>query len=534
MRHPVTRLGILIAGVAIVISLALALPNGNAPNATGAPSPTLGSAQPSPTGPVAASVVPSGSSPISTPASSGGTSRPDIVFLLIDDLAQMDNRIWERLPTIRHLFLETGVDFTDYIGNDPLCCPGRANLLSGQWSHHHGVIYNDARLFDPRESIATELQSTGYWTGIFGKYFNKTDLLADKSPLGWDRSFIFGGSYWNMNTYVDGRTVKTSFATRDYSTTLVGNHAVAALKQISDPTKPRFVWLSPYAVHAGKDQARRESGPAPAPQDIGDPRCADVPAWSTAANTETDMSDKPAYLRPRKIITTWPLVRTCETLLSVDRLLARVLAEFKAEGRPEPMVIMSVDNGMDFGAHHWAAKFVPYSTPIPLFVHWPARIGAAPGIITTTVTNVDFAPTMCAIAGCVMGPYPNGYGVDGISFLPALLARGGPLGRDVVFEEHPSDVDGGNMPPWNGVRTTSESTLGRWVYTVYQTGEKELYDISGGPCWTWHVGMPGDPCELTSLAGQPAYADVEAKLAALLAHRDDHPVTPGSSPSGAP
>jgi hypothetical protein len=61
------------------------------------------------------------------------------------------------------------------------------------------------------------------------------------------------------------------------------------------------------------------------------------------------------------------------------------------------------------------------------------------------------------------------------------------------------------------------------VMPVGQTGERELYDISGGPCWTWKAGMPGDPCELTRVAGQPAYAGIQGQLASLLARREGHP-----------
>jgi hypothetical protein len=50
----------------------------------------------------------------------------------------------------------------------------------------------------------------------------------------------------------------------------------------------------------------------------------------------------------------------------------------------------------------------------------------------------------------------------------------------------------------------------------YATGERELYDVSNGPCWQWRSRDPGDPCELTNLAGQPAYAVIQAALAQRL------------------
>jgi hypothetical protein len=54
---------------------------------------------------------------------------------------------------------------------------------------------------------------------------------------------------------------------------------------------------------------------------------------------------------------------------------------------------------------------------------------------------------------------------------------------------------------------------------------KELYDLSGGPCWTWQEGDSGDPCQLTNLAGDPDHATIQARLAATLAAREHHPTS---------
>jgi arylsulfatase A-like enzyme len=480
--------------------------------------------------------------------------RPDIVVLLIDDLPQIDDRIWERMPTIRRLFLESGVRFTDAISNDPLCCPGRANLLTGQWAEHHGVVSNNGRLFDPRLTLATELRSVGYWTGIFGKYFNQTPLIRRKWPPGWDRAFIFGGAYWNYAAWDNGRREIYRAADADYSATVIQAKALAALRT-APPDRPRFVWLAPFAVHGGWNAARTEHTmqPWPAPQDVGSPSCADVPRWSTPANFEFDMSDKPTFLRDRRLMPSWDITRACETLLSSDRLLAATLAELEAQGRPDPLVILTADNGMTWGGHRWRGKFVPYSAPLPFFIRWPQVLGDAPVSVSSTISNVDVAPTLCAIAGCRMGPYPNGHGVDGIDLLPLLLrvgavnrgaapgeARSLPdgvtrdadgvisgldTGREVVFTEHLTRRGADGMPPWRGLWTTDESSIGRWVYTVYRTGEEELYDISGGPCWTWRPGDPGDPCQLVNLAGDPSVADLQRILAATLRDRARDPLT---------
>lgn len=478
-----------------------------------------------------------------------GVERPDIVVVIIDDIAQMDDRLWERLPTIKRLFLDSGARFTDYIGNDPLCCPGRVNLFTGQWTLHHGVIRNDARLFDPTTTVATELRGAGYWTGIFGKYLNQTLQLADKWPPGWDQAFIFGGNYWNFTAWANGTPVHLGAADEDYSTTVVRERAVAAL-QNAPADKPRLVWLTPFGIHGGYDQQgeRRTLQPQPAPQDRGAPVCADVLPWTTPANFEFDISDKPGYLQRFPIYPDRPLVRSCETLLSIDLMLAAVLAALAAQGRPEPMVLLTADNGMAWGAHHWLLKHVPYATPMPLFIHWSALLGDAPVSVPTTVTNVDIAPTLCAIAGCTMGPYRNGFHADGISLLPLLrdvgranrgatpgtfrLLRSGVtrtfagviedlrVGREVIFSEQRTGEGARGMPPWRGLRTTDAAPIGRWSWTRYSTGETELYNIEGGPCWLWHAGMPGDPCMLTNLTRDPAYASIRAILTATLDARE--------------
>lgn len=451
--------------------------------------------------------------------------RPDIVLLLLDDMPQMDDRLWARLPTIRRLFLEQGVRFSDSVGNDPGCCPGRANLLTGQWSHHHGVVRNDARLFDPRETIATELKAEGYWTGIFGKYFNETDRLTRLKPPGWNRTFLHGGGYYRYEALVDGRRVRFGSRRSDYSTLQVQRRAVAALKRIRGSHRPRFLWLAPFAIHAGTDRAGVQHwGSSPLESDRGARRCAGIDAWRTTAADEADMSDKPAFLQALRKRGPVQQVEPCETLQSVDRMLAAVLSALAEAGRPDPLIILTVDNGMAWGAHHWRSKFLEYATPVPLFVHWPAAFGRQPATVSTTVTNVDIAPTLCEIAGCTMGPFPNGHGVDGMSFLSVLLARGGTLGRDVIFTEHSDVSDFRGMVAWRSVRTTDEASIGRWVYTRYTTGEKELYDLSGGPCWTWQVGDPGDPCQLTNLAGDPQHALIQSRLAATLAARETRPL----------
>ena len=158
---------------------------------------------------------------------------------------------------------------------------------------------------------------------------------------------------------------------------------------------------------------------------------------------------------------------------------------------------------MNWGAHRLGSKSAPYATPVPLYMSWPARWGTDPRDIDEYVSNIDFAPTFCDIAGCELGPYASGQaGPDGVSLLPLVDGDVTDLGRDALLETIDGHVD--ESQPWNAIRTTPESPLGLWHYVEYASGEKELYDSAA------------DPWELENLAGDPSHSVVEAALAVRL------------------
>ena len=50
------------------------------------------------------------------------------------------------------------------------------------------------------------------------------------------------------------------------------------------------------------------------------------------------------------------------------------------------------------------------------------------------------------------------------------------------------------------------------MYTEYETGETELYDLSGGRCYDWKRSRNGDPCMLKNKAGKSRWAPIERAL----------------------
>ena len=75
--------------------------------------------------------------PASAPAQRA--ERPNVVLLLTDDQTLASLRF---MAQTRALLVSEGTSFSRAISTFPLCCPSRATLLTGQYSHNHGVIHN--------------------------------------------------------------------------------------------------------------------------------------------------------------------------------------------------------------------------------------------------------------------------------------------------------------------------------------------------------------------------------------------------------
>ena len=447
-----------------------------------------------------AAVVSAGAVPTAAAA------KPNIVVFYLDDAAPHDGRLWSdpaRTPALYNTFIANGINFPNAIGEAPLCCPGRASLLTGLHTHNNGVGSNDARLFSPQETVAGALKDVGYTTMWIGKYMNRNQWL---SPDGWAAHMAPWSAFDVM--YGDPKYYDFTMRTKDagdiayvdtHATQVLMDRAVMRL-QAAPANKPVFAVFSSYDTHV-------PNVPLPQPPEKM-AMCDSMQRWWTPNYNEADVSDKPAYVRAAALLPDaagWSMAAYCRQMFGFDQLVERVTDELEAQGRLDnTLLVFTADNGMVWGAHRLKNKAVPYATPVPLYMAWPDRWGTAPRTVSEFVTNIDLAPTFCAVGGCSLGPYPSGQTqADGVSLL-GLLDDGTTLGRDALLEQLPVRNGDKGGPTWAAVRTTSTSPLGLWHYVEYETGERELYDIAA------------DPYELNNRAGSPSYAAVEAALAARL------------------
>lgn len=474
---------------------------------------------PPPAAVASSAAVPAATQPASQPAAPD--PRPNVVMFMVDDLPPLDGRIYNYLPNIRDIFVKHGVDFSNFAAETPLCCPARVGFLTGQHTWHHGVDRNNASLFNPSMSLATQLHGAGYETMLVGKYLNGYSRLAPAVPPGWDLfSAKEGDDYYNYSFWNNGnpKAEKHGSKPQDYLTEVI-RKKVAADLAAADPAKPIFAWFAVNAPHKPWTVD---------PRFAKDKTCNSIAPWDPPSYGERNVTDKPAFVRasprfdPAELRDTngFDLKPICRSLLAVDDLVGRVKTQLAQEGRLDNTIfVFSGDNGMNFGAHRLDAKLGPYETGIPFFISWPAQLGTKPRTVSDTVMNIDFAPTICEIAGCTMGPYPNGQATpDGQSFVPLLMGTSNSMGRDSIVEDLPFAQQG--VPAWYAVRTTASSKLNdagcqvaalggcRWHYIRYLDGFEELYDDAGLPCIMWNIHQVGDPCELKNRAYDPAYLPI--------------------------
>ena len=115
-------------------------------------------------------------------------ARLNVVVILSDDERLDGGTV---MKNVRHLLAGHGVTFANYHVTTSECGPSRASILTGQYSHHTGVLDNfglhSYPAFDQSSNLAVWLHESGYRTALVGKYLNDYTLYGhNEIPPGWD------------------------------------------------------------------------------------------------------------------------------------------------------------------------------------------------------------------------------------------------------------------------------------------------------------------------------------------------------------
>lgn len=441
--------------------------------------------------------------------------RPNILVILTDD------HRFDAMGFLGHPFLETpnldriaaeGVHFENAVVTTSLCSPSRASILTGLYTHNHGVVDNYKPLPEGLVFFPKYLQEAGYETAFVGKWHMGGEI--DDPQPGFDHWVAFKGQgvYFADPTeakikgrYVpqvsrEGLNVNGERVEQDgYITDVLTGHAEEWLRG-REGDAPWMLYLSHKAVHADFLPANRhayayEEETFERPKtwvDLPD-AFRDVPLWVKNQRNSRHGTEF-AYYTNLDITTYYK--RYCETLKAVDESTGKVMTLLEERGELDDTIILYLgDNGFLFGEKELIDKRNAYepSVRIPMLLRYPAAVEGGQ-VRSETVANIDVAPTLLDFAGIDIPGH-----MDGDSFKKLATGESDEW-RDAVLYEYFWERNYPHTP------TTHAVLGGRYKYIRYHGiwDVDELFDLRN------------DPEERINLINDPAHAETVERLNARL------------------
>ncbi|AQQ72356.1 Arylsulfatase [Limihaloglobus sulfuriphilus] len=368
--------------------------------------------------------------------------RPNIIFIYTDDQAAwtpgyIGNK-QARTPNIDRLAAQ-GVYLANSFVTTPVCSPSRAGLMTGRYASELGVLdfipHPGHKLYEPDKQIglspdtvtfAEVLAMQGYTNGLVGKWhLGDWTETSDKKyhPLnhGFDYFMgLTGGGISPSDPILEENSQVKQF--KGLTTDILTDRALGFVEKHKDDT---FMLCLNYRA------------PHKAWLPVAD---AD---WAPYENMEMEIPN-PDYpdLNVRKVKTM--MKEYLASIAGIDRNLGRLLKLLDEQNLSDnTVVIYSSDHGYNMGHNGiwhkgngiWATHSVPADTEnikgkyrpnlydqslrVPAIVRWPGIVKAG-SVITETISNLDWYPTLVSIANAKM---PAGQTVRGRDFTPLLRGQ---------------------------------------------------------------------------------------------------------------
>ncbi|HWD23939.1 MAG TPA: sulfatase [Acidimicrobiales bacterium] len=430
-------------------------------------------------------------------AAQTGASRPNIVFVLTDDLSP--NLVTAQFMPNLWALEQQGAQFTNYFVTDSLCCPSRASIFTGRYPHDTGVFNNSGAdggygAFqangDEYSTVATDLHTAGYRTAMMGKYLNRYQT-NDPPGQGWDAWDVANWGYpeFHYDLNENGRIVDYGGAHRpgkvNYLTDVLSGLADSFVTNTTTnhPSQPFFLEVASFAPH-------EPYTPAPRYADLYPNLTYPVtPAFDAATiHAPSWLGDRPPITPSQLGVIDTAFRKRAESVKSVDDLIGSLTATLRQTGQlANTYFVFSSDNGLHMGEHRlMPGKLTAFDTDIhvPLVVVGP-KVSAGSNI-QAFAENIDLRSTFDALAGTQPSE-----AVDGRSLTPLLIGPAGPSAvpsgwpKGVLVEHHGPDgaSAGPDRPaPRSGDPPTYEALrLSNGLYVEYATGEREYYDLATDP-----------------------------------------------------
>jgi N-acetylglucosamine-6-sulfatase len=430
------------------------------------------------------------------PALPPGAKRPNIVFVLTDDLS---TNLVQYMPNVGKM-QRNGMTFANYFVTDSLCCPSRSSIFTGRYPHNTGIYRNVGadggyqgfvNRGHERTTFAIALAAAGYHTAMLGKYLNGYQPRRDPQAPGWSLWDVAGNGYRGFDYDLNHSGSIDHYANRpgDYMSDVLSAAAVDFIKQ-QTPDTPFMIEVATFAPHFPYTPAPRDADAFPG---LRAPRTAAFNAASDAAAPRWLAGRAPLSEIDAAMIDN-DFRKRAQSVLAVDAMIGELQQAVAAIGAADnTYFVFSSDNGYHMGEYRlMPGKMTAYDTDIhvPLIVTGP---GVPPGrTVDEIVQNIDLCPTFAEL-----GFAPTPANVDGRSLAPLLRGEKVEDWRTVALVEHHgpirdlADPDlpdlryapriaeavrrAGNPTTYEAIRTATS------LYVEYSGGEKEYHDLAADP-----------------------------------------------------
>ena len=423
-----------------------------------------------------------------------------------------------------------GVRFSRVYTQSPICQPARASVITGQYTHQHGISQNFVKDFDPEwPTMMKQLQAAGYTTAEIGKthfYSPREETLKNIStPNGFDlrlnngfiRSFGFDHVLEEFDRYIHAYP-KANFIT-PYTEHLKAkglleayqeqirsiwrltpthwNGVTSVLPQEDDLTSfiaDRAIdWIKSY--NGDKPFFLMVSFVAPHVPLMADPVWAAYYQNAEIARGPRQSPDKPNEIMEQYIETlsrhSNSHLLTDEYVLNgarqyygmvslIDQKIGAIMKEVEDRGfGDKTWFFYSADHGEMLGDHNLMAKmnFYKSSVLVPAIIRPPEPV--EPKVEDGIIESIDFTGTILDLAGA--DPVK---GSGARSLLSFINGRG--RSREVAF----SAIEFQHLHSYFVMAATENHRL---------TIERE----TGTPCEFFD--LKEDPDELNNLVNDPGY-----------------------------
>ena len=407
-------------------------------------------------------------------------NRPNIVFILVDDLGWMDlgcqGSTFYQTPNLDR-FAASGVRFSDAYAACPVCSPTRASIMTGKYPSRlnitdwiPGADPKNRKLLGPKDlhnlplketTLAEALRDVGYKTFFAGKWHlgETAEFWPEHQGFDINKGGHFKGSppggYYSPydNPRLD------SGPEGEYLPDRLTDESIRFIKDNIDD--PFLVYLSFYTVHTPIQACKRLI-------DENKVRAAALELTGPAHATERNGKTKLHQNRPDYASMVQAMDENVGRLL--DTLDERKLTD-------NTIVVFTSDNG---GLSTLRNPNAPTAnSPLRAGKGWcyeggiriPTIIRTPGGKTGTTcdvpVISTDFYPTILELAGLPDKPDQH---VDGVSLAPLLKGKKS-LNRQAIYWHYPH-YHGSTWTPGAAVRA------GDWkLIEFYEEDKLELYNL---------------------------------------------------------